>query len=1368
MTTQEQENTGESKQSHNEHILSNIQQTIRDECYRVLIEHNLIDKDNVTREKIRLPSYSTENNIEKREEDTVHSSMKVQASQPKQSVEVNNERLSVKPDTPEPQSEQNDRVKSKMSNVISNTLPPKFTQEFESYAEAIRENMYRKVEFLDENREINIPVIIMKGEKEFPCKLLLDTGAQRSFISEKFYTDNLQRYISKKQTFVRMYGVGGNELQTSGEVEIDLEIGTEIVRQRFIIAPLKEQGILGFDFCQNHKAEWRWQDKELKLMEETHNRHITTDYAVTRVTTRNKVEIPARSELIIAGIVEHASAAPDIGMIQPQNTFLENYPIGVAASITTRNQNSVPIRLINATHMSVHIEQNTPVALFEHADILSEINVRRACEQEGEEKFIHEFDDQLDELSQEEKERFQELLKTYKDQFMHSTKILGQTGLVKHKIHTGNHAPIKQRVRREPLTMQGVVKEELKKMEEKGVIEPSTSPWASPIVLCKKKDGTVRFCIDYRKLNTITEKDAYPLPRIEDNLDALKGACWFSTLDLASGYWQVQMEEESKERTAFCTKYGLYQFNVMPFGLCNAPGTFERLMETVLRGMQWERAVLYLDDIIIFSSSITEQMDRLAEVFERLKKANLTLKPSKCHFFQRRVEFLGHIVDQHGIHTDPKKIEAISTWSIPTRVKEVRAFLGLTGYYRRFIKDYGQIAKPLHQLTENNQHFHWTEETNQAFETLKSALTTAPILGYPSQNPEDQFILDTDASNCHIGAVLSQMQDGKEVVIAYGSKVLSKPERNYCVTRRELLSVVHFSIQFKHYLFGRKFKLRTDHGALVWLFQFKEPEGQLARWLQLLSQFDMDIVHRAGRIHGNGDGLSRRPCPPECPTCIKGEIRIQDARVVRKIQQAPRDKRGRTARHRRNQDQAHNTSSQITWLKEAQETDEALQEISTWTQRPEWVEVRNKSRDVKLYWSRWDQIEKAEGLWRFQWIKGDRTTWKWIVPSAERIKVITEYHSNKLAGHFSSRKTVNAIRRSPYYVPHLSQLAHKVCKQCEICERTKPVLRQPRAPMKSSQADRPMQRVAIDILGPLPESNDGNRFIIIIADYFTKWTEAYAVPNHQAATVAKCIVEQFFNRFGIAETIHTDQGRDFESKLFVEMCRLLEIDKTHTTPWHPQSDGMIERFNRTIETMLRQTVDEKQKNWDEYLPYCCAAYRSSVHSTTEFTPNELMLGRNLPLPNHLLVPTPDQWDNLKDYTRDMGEKQLYAIEQCKRHTHKNIRSYEQQYNKKSWQRELTAEKWVWLNNCNRKIGLSPKLQIQWEEHPYIIQKFLSEVVVKIKKWNSPKTRIVHVNKLKLASNQEKWNTPPIRGSSTGRASGARPLHVTRQGFPAYA
>ena len=376
------------------------------------------------------------------------------------------------------------------------------------------------------------------------------------------------------------------------------------------------------------------------------------------------------------------------------------------------------------------------------------------------------------------------------------------------------------------------------------MIEPSNSPWASPVVLVQKKDGSLRYCIDYRKLNAVTRKDSYPLPRIDDSLDTLKNAKYFTTLDLASGYWQIELTDDAKEKSAFCTTSGLYQFRVMPFGLTNAPATFQRLMERVLAGLQWRICLVYIDDIIIFSATVDDHLQQLDEVFGRLKAAGLKLKPKKCHLFQQKVQYLGHIVSEEGIATDPEKTESIRKWHRPSNVTELRSFLGLCSYYRRFVPEFASIARPLIKLTEKSSQFEWTDDQEESWRILKEKLMSPPILKYP--DPEVPFVLDTDASDFGIGAVLSQVQDGEERVVAYGSRVLTKQERRYCVTRRELLAVVHFIKYFRHYLVGKRFTLRTDHASLKWLRHFKNPEGQVARWLEVLETYDFELVHRPG------------------------------------------------------------------------------------------------------------------------------------------------------------------------------------------------------------------------------------------------------------------------------------------------------------------------------------------------------------------------------------------------------------------------------------------------------------------------------------------------------------------------------------------
>ena len=350
-------------------------------------------------------------------------------------------------------------------------------------------------------------------------------------------------------------------------------------------------------------------------------------------------------------------------------------------------------------------------------------------------------------------------------------------------------------------------------MLAQGVIEPASSPWASNIVLVRKKDGSSRCCVDYRQLNSATRKDAYPLPRIDACLDAIASAQWFSTFDLRSSYHQVKVNPGDNDKTAFICPRGMYRFRTMPFGLCNAGATFQRLIDIVMTGLNMDICVVYLDDIIVYSNGLGSHLNRLVTVFERLRSAGLKLKPEKCSLFQKSVSFLGHVISDRGISTDPQKIKAVMEWPAPSSVRDVRSFLGLAGYHRRFVKDFAAKASPLNHLI-NKGAFHWDKDAQTSFEELKKALTSPPILAMPTD--EDEFTLDTDASDYAIGAVLSQKQNGVERVIAYASRALDRRERNYCVTRKELLAVVNFFRFFKQYLLGRS--LGSKYGQITQLY----------------------------------------------------------------------------------------------------------------------------------------------------------------------------------------------------------------------------------------------------------------------------------------------------------------------------------------------------------------------------------------------------------------------------------------------------------------------------------------------------------------------------------------------------------------------
>ena len=390
-----------------------------------------------------------------------------------------------------------------------------------------------------------------------------------------------------------------------------------------------------------------------------------------------------------------------------------------------------------------------------------------------------------------------------------------------------------------------------------GIIQPSTSPWASPIVTAMKKNGKKRLCIDYRRVNSITKKDAYPLPRIDEMMDALGEAKWFSSMDLTSGYWQVGMHPESIQKTAFISREGLYEFNVMPFGLCNAPATFQRAMDNMLGDYNWKFAMVYIDDINVFSRTFEEHIQHLQLIFQRIREAGLKLNQEKCNFIRKELLFLGHIINKDGISPDPSTVQKIIDFPQPRTVKGLRSFLGLAGYYRKFVKGFSQIAAPLFKLLRNNITYIWTVDQEEAFSELKRRLTTAPILIYP--NFTKKFYLYTDASDSGLGAVLSQKDDeNRERVIAYASVSLKPAETRYSTTEKEALAVVWAVRQFRHYLLGTTFEIITDHNALRWLFTKQtNPTPRISRWITTMMEYNFIISYRPGRVNQNADALSR-------------------------------------------------------------------------------------------------------------------------------------------------------------------------------------------------------------------------------------------------------------------------------------------------------------------------------------------------------------------------------------------------------------------------------------------------------------------------------------------------------------------------------
>ena len=1166
-----------------------------------------------------------------------------------------------------------------------------------------------------------------------PLKFLIDTGAAVTLVSKEIF-HKFQMKSELQPSNLVICGADGKNLDVSGEGTMEITLGPLKVTHEVIVAALQPDAILGMDFLSQHECKVDIPAQRLiinslvvNLWQEGNNPQSC------KVAIKEPVVIPPESEKLILGEVQRRGSEGPVNMVQGSAKFVERYGLFVCHSLVDVEKGVVPIRILNPQSEPVHLHKGTMAGLALPVDICQtdmspNYGVYQIGQQDAEVpsariKTLPEHLQMLLEesggnLCKEENDELKEFLVEYNDVFVGAGGQLGRTGLVKHSINTGNQYPIRQRPRRTPLHLQDEVKKQVTDMLEQGVIEPSNSPWSSPIVLVRKKDGSYRFCVDYRLLNKATIGDAYPIPRV--NFDQLAGSQWFSTLDLMSGYWQVEMDPNDKPKTAFACQEGLFQFNLMPFGLTNAPSTFERLMESVLTGLQYQTCLIYLDDVIVYSNSFHEGISRLREVCERFRQAGLKLKAKKCVLFQTEVKYLGHIVSRDGVATDPVKIKAVKEWPTPTSVTQVRSFLGLAAYYRRFIKDFSKIAAPLHQLTEKNQKFSWADECNEAFNQLKESLTTTPVLAYPVMGK--QFILDCDASDIAIGAVLSQVNDNIEHVIAYGSKCLSKAERRYCVTRRELLAIVYFVKYFRHYLYGVKFLIRTDHGSLRWLFNFKEPEGQVARWIETLSTFQFDIQHRPGKQHGNADGMSRIPCK-QCQE-LHSDVRAISLQEEEK---------------RNVETQPENTSWIVGWtsefLRKEQLEDPIIGKILTMKEscdeRPQWKDISEGCKSMKAYWFLWKQFHVRSGvlykLWEEE--KAGKGVWQIVLPASLREEVLLQLHDHVTAGHLGQHKTLAKVRQR-FYWHGLKEYVHKWCNGCNACASAKGPSKKPRALLQQCPVGCPMERVALDIIGPLPTSHKGNKYVLVVADCFTRWTEAYALPNQEAVTIAEKLVTEFVCRFGAPMQILTDQGRQFESKLFAEICTLLDIDKTRTSSFHPQTNGLVERFNRTLEGMLRPFVSHHQQDWDEYLPMLLMAYRSTPQESSSISPNCMMLGHEINLPIDLMFPIHES-NHLVDseYASTLQERLQRAHENARLHLRSAAMRQKKLYDLKASPSRYKRGDFVWLYTPQKKKGISPKLQKFWSG-PYLIVHKLSDALYRIQKSVRTIPKIVHFNRLK--------------------------------------
>ena len=959
-------------------------------------------------------------------------------------------------------------------------------------------------------------------------------------------------------------------------------------------------------------------------------------------------------------------------------------------------------------------------------------------------------------LNSEQRKSIAALLALFGDVFAEHEYDLGHFDVLQHEIKLHDPKPFKERMRRTPLCFQEEEEKTLNHMIKVGVIQESDSEWASAPVLVRKKDGSLRYCIDFRGLNQRTVRDCFPLALIEECLDTLNGSVFFSCVDMASGYWQISIKPEDRPKTAFVTKYGLYEHVRMAFGLCNAPATFSRAMNLVLRGLTHRQVLAYLDDVVVIGCTFEEHLENLTLVLQRFRKHNLKLKPKKCHLFQTEIDFLGRHVSSDGISIQKEKIDVIVNWPVPKSKTELASFLGSVNYHRDFIGNYAALAEPLYAVMRPSAKFCWHDDQKIAFEKLRCCMTTAPILAYP--NTTDLFILDVDASNDSIGAELLQCQNGKEHVISYSSFILTPAQRKYCTTRRELLALVTFCRHYRHYLLGRKFLARTDHSSLAWLMRFKHIEGQLARWCEELAQYDIVILHRSGSKHSNADSMSRRPIEEEicdcyeagrsleslpcrgCPYCrrchqqwnrFENDVDDVVPLAIRGIQLELVDPD-------ENPDLVPEVTTFIGYtseqLREFQLQDSELKPVISWLEsdngNPSESELMRQGRVTKHLWSCKSQLRIVKGVLYYRWEYLAHSELKFVVPSSLSSDVLQFIHDSKAGGHFGRDKSIAKARISFYWYG-LTRDVIAYVETCSVCAVNKKSTRIPRAGLGDYQAGVPLERVHLDLLGPFVESPSHNKFILMISDQFTKWVSCLPLPDQSAESMAREFYDHFVTIFGCPIQVHTDQGRNFDSNFFKALCELLEIAKTRTTPYRPSSNGQVETYNRVVLRFLRCYLGGKQKDWDKYISSVGMSLRASVSKSTGFTPNFFMFGREINMPSDICF----GFSEITRVKRTLGEHAAESekiLREAFTVVRRNLAAVQLRqkkvYDKKLHHRLYSVGDLVYKLDQSTKVGESKKLR-PILQGPYLVTGIRSPSLYWIA--DRRKTYLVHHDKLFL-------------------------------------
>lgn len=1093
---------------------------------------------------------------------------------------------------------------------------------------------------------------------------VLDTGAGPNFIRLSELQSDEQARI-QEACLPDIRDANKRPIKSLGTIKLVVQLGNHVVMLPFIVCTtLAAPVVLGCDYCDRFVEAIRPKNREVELDDGSTvpivRRPLKRSNAAAPLPPSQEYEAPKGrtsprirvSQMTVVPPQHQAwitvtTAKHGLVVIQPNSALYHTHGILVANGIAQVEPNRPFKILVSNTGVNecrLHKNQvlgtalpHPSVVIPTHvmtADVLGispESDLQPAAAQTAtnnvkEEKVSEEETEEalegvkMEHVPEEYRERLRRLLLKFSHMWNGH---LGQIAATEHHIDVlPGTRPIAQPPYRAGPRARQIEQEHVDSMLEKGIIEPAQSAWASPVVLVLKADGSLRFCVDYRKLNAVTVRDTYPLPRMDECIDSLGEAKVFTTLDANWGYWQVPVAPKDRDKTAFVCHAGLYRFKRMPFGLTNAPATFQRAIDIILSQYKWKTCLVYLDDIIVYSRNMEDHFSDVEAILKQLDDAGISLKIKKCEWFTKQVKYLGHRIKPGTLEIEEAQTAAIREAKPPRTQTQLRAFLGLCNVYRRFVPRYSHVAAPLNALLkkgEPSQLKEFGEAEMDAFRTLKQMLTSAPVLRLPK--PDLPFSVDTDSSDYQVGCALFQTyEDGKRYPIGYWSRSLHQAEKNYSVSEKECLAVVWALTTLRPYLQGVHFTVNTDHSCLRWLMSISDPSGRLMRWRLRLSEFDFAVKYKKGTCNVHADALSRLETLGETQLEIDDDIPCltMDELVSPEMEVETWDEDDYVMDvliAQTTDTDADRQLERITLeeLLREQLTDAFCAAIRSRLNGGEVLPFRLDDRGILVR-----TVEAYEQI---------------VIPHSLKSRVLHLAHYSQLSGHPGGTKLYLSLRRD-FYWPTLAMDCHATAKLCATCARNRVKLWKKKKPLKLFPAKAPLEYVSIDILGELIRSKRGNRYLLVITDRFSKLVKTVPLKRITAPVIARAFIHHWVYYYGPPDNLLSDNGKQFVARFFQDVCRILGVKNVFTTTYHPQCNGQVERYNRTLLAALRHYISDHPKDWDLYTDTLCYAYNTQVHSTTKFAPFELVLSRRPPaLPLEVssqddgeeVMPTPAQF-----------------------------------------------------------------------------------------------------------------------------------------------